>query len=80
MRMAGHMWGRMQYAPTGLGIISTDKEYYPCRWLGVCRGVCNTLLLGYDQLLSKKNTTHADSRIYAGAYAICSYWVGNNFY
>ena len=30
MQMAGCMQGRMQYAPTGSGIISTEKEYYPC--------------------------------------------------
>ena len=46
MRMAGHMRGRMQYAPTWLRSISTEKEYYPCRRQGIFWGVCNTPLLG----------------------------------
>ena len=46
MQMAGYMQGRMQYAPTGLRSISTDKEYYPCGWQDICGGVCNTPLLG----------------------------------
>lgn len=40
MRMAGYMRGRMQYAPTWVRSISTEKEHYPCGWLGICRGVC----------------------------------------
>ena len=34
------MQGRMQYAPTWVRLISTEKEYYLCRRLGTCRGVC----------------------------------------
>ena len=70
----------MQYAPTGVRSTSTNKEHYPCRWPDICRGVCNTPLSGYDQLLPKKNTTHADGRVYAGAYAIRLYRAMNNFY
>ena len=40
MRTAGYILGRMQYAPTGLWITSTDKEYYPCRWPGTFWDVC----------------------------------------
>ena len=69
MQIAGYIRGRMQYAPTGLGITFTDKEYYPCGQRGICEGVCNMPLLGCDQFLPIKNTTHADSGIHAGAYA-----------
>ena len=79
MRMARYMRRRMQYAPTWLQSISTDKEYYSCRWLGVCGGICNTILLGCDQFLLIKNTTHADDRVYAGAYAIRPYRFMINF-
>ena len=37
-------------------------------------------LPGYDQLLPIKNTTHADSWVYAGAYAIRPYLGAINFY
>ena len=74
------MQGRMQYAPTWLQSISTDKEYYSCRWLGVCGGVCNVLLLGYNQFLQIKNNSYADSRVYIVAYAIRPYLGAINFY
>ena len=80
MQTAGYMRGRMQYAPTWLRSISTEKEYYPCGWMGVCGGVCNTPLLGHDQLLPIKNIIHTDNGVYAGAYAIRPYWVTINFY
>ena len=80
MRMAGHMRGRMQYAPTWVRSISTEKEYYSCGRLGTCWGVCNTPLLSYNQLLLRKNTIHADGRVHAGAYAIRSYLGTINFY
>ena len=69
MWMAGYILGRMQYAPIGLRLTSTEKEYYPCGQRGTYWGVCNTPLPGYDQFLSIKNTTHADSRVHSGAYA-----------
>ena len=74
------MRGLMQYAPTWMRSISTDKEYYPCGWPGTFWGVCNTPLPGYDQLLQIKNNSYADGRVYAGAYAMRPYWVRNNFY
>ena len=79
MRTAGYIQGRMQYAPTWVRSISTDKEYYPCGWLGTFWDICNTPLLGYDQPLPIRNTTHADGYVYAGAYAIRPYRVMNNF-
>ena len=75
----GYILGRMQYAPTWVRSISTDQEYYPCRQRGTFWGVCNTPLLGCDQFLLRKNTTHADGRIYAGVYAIRPYRVMKNF-
>lgn len=78
--MAGYMRGCMQYAPTELGITSTDKEYYSCGRPGTYWGVCNTPLLGHDQFLLIKNTTHADSWVHAGAYAMRPYRAMNNFY
>ena len=39
-----------------------------------------TPLLGYDQFLLIKNTTHVDSWIHVGAYAIRPYRAMNNFY
>ena len=46
MQTAGYILESMQYAPTELGITSTDKEYYPYRRPGICWGVCNMPLLG----------------------------------
>ena len=69
MQIAGCMRRRMQYAPTGLRLTSTEKEYYPCGWQDICGGICNMPLLGYDQLLPIKNTNHADGRVHIGAYA-----------
>ena len=80
MRMSGHMRGRMQYAPTGLRPTSTDKKYQLCRRPGTFWGVCNTSILGCDQFLPRKNTTHAESGVHTGAYAIRPYRVMNNFY
>ena len=76
----GCMLGRMQYAPTWVRSISTDKEYYPFGWRGICVGVCNMPLPGYDQLLPKKNTTYADGGVHSGAYAIRPYLGAINFY
>ena|GEM_PF-2611866 len=73
------MRGCMQYAPTWVRLISTDKEYYPCGQRGICGGVCNTPLPGYDQLLPKKNTTHADGEVHTGVYAIRPYRVHNRY-
>ena len=80
MQTAGYILESMQYAPTGLGITSTDKEYYPCGQRDIYRGVCNTPLLGCDQFLLRKNTTHADGRVHSGTYAIRPYRAMNNFY
>ena len=80
MQTAGHMWGRMQYAPTWVRSTSTEKEYYPCGWQGICRGVCNTPLSGYNQFLPIKNTSYADGRVHIGAYAIRPYLGAINFY
>ena len=80
MQTAGYILGRMQYAPTGLRPISTDKEYYTCRQPDTFWDVCNMPLLGYDQLLQIKNISYADGRVYAGAYAIHPYRVTTNFY
>ena len=80
MRTAGYILGHMQYAPTWVRSISTDKEYYPCGRPGTFWGVCNTPLLGCDQFLPKKNTTHAGGWVHIEVYAICPYRVMNNFY
>ena len=76
----GYIQGRMKYAPTWLWITSTDKEYYPCGQRGTYWGICNTPLLGCDQLLPIKNIIHADNGVHIGAYAIRPYRVMNNFY
>ena len=66
MQTAGYILGRMQYAPTWVRSISTEKEYDPCRQRDIFWSVCNTSLLGCDQFLPIKNTTHADGWVYAG--------------
>ena len=73
----GYMRRRMQYAPTGLWSTSTDKEYYPCGQRGICGGVFNMPLLRCDQLLPIKNTTYAESEVYAGVYWIRPYRMQN---
>ena len=67
----------IQYAPTGLRSTSIDKEYYPCGKRGIWGGIFNMPLLGYDQLLPIKNTTYAESEVYAGAYWIRPYRMQN---
>ena len=46
MQIAGYMLEHMQYAPTWVRSISTDKEYYPCGWPGTYWGLCNMFLPG----------------------------------
>ena len=80
MQTAGYILGRMQYAPTWVRSISTEKEYDPCGQRDTYWGVCNTPLLGCDQFLPRKNMTHADSGVYSGAYVIRPYLGAINFY